>query len=93
MTSTDNRSPLLWRIFPDVRPREREKFGFFAALAFTITLAQTVGLAGADGLFLAELGVEALPLTFIYASVATVSCTALYVFAVALGRPARHKAR
>lgn len=86
MTSTDKRNQLLWRIFPDVRPREREKFGFFAALSFAITLGQTVGLAGADGLFLAELGTEALPLTFIIASAATVSCTVLYVFAVGRAR-------
>jgi HEAT repeat protein len=67
-----------------VRPRERERFLFFAALAALITAAQTVGLVGSDALFLSELGPEALPATFILAS--AVSVTGSLAYALVVGR-------
>ena len=47
---------LFWRLFPDVRLQERSRFLFFAGLAALISLAQTLGLTGAEVLFLAEAG-------------------------------------
>jgi len=72
-TPPNDRNGILWRAFPEVRPLERERFRFFAALSAIITLAQTVGLAGSDALFLAELGAEALPAAFVLASVVSVT--------------------
>jgi HEAT repeat protein len=83
-TPRDNSSGILWRAFPEVRPLERERFLFFAALSGLITLAQTVGLAGSDALFLAELGTEALPATFILAS--AVSVTGCLAYALVVGQ-------
>lgn len=73
---------ILWRLFPDVRPRERERFRFFAVLSGLITLAQTVGLAGSDALFLAELGPQALPWAFVLASAVSVTGSLAYAFVV-----------
>ena len=61
------------RLFPELRPRERGRFLFFAALSALLTGAQTVGLAGTDALFLAELGPSWLPLSFIMASAVAVT--------------------
>lgn len=82
MTPTLDGNGIFWRLFPDVRPRERERFRFFATLATLITLAQTVGLAGSDALFLAGLGPQALPAAFILASVVSVTGSLAYAFAV-----------
>ena len=76
------RGRLLWRAFPEVRRNERQRFRFFAALAALITLAQTIGLAGSDALFLAGPGPEALPTAFILASVVSVTGSLAYAFAV-----------
>lgn len=73
---------LLWRFFPEVRRRERERFLFFAALSGLITGAQTVGLAGSDALFLSGVGPRALPGAFILASAASVTGSLAYAFAV-----------
>ncbi len=73
MSSTYENDRIFWRIFPDVRRQERERFVFFALLSGMISLAQTVGLAGSDALFLAEFGAKALPTTFILASLTSVS--------------------
>ena len=82
MTPTPDGNGIFWRLFPDVRPRERERFRFFASLATLITLAQTVGLAGSDALFLSGLGPQALPSAFILASVVSVTGSLAYAFAV-----------
>ena len=60
-----------WRLVPGVRPSERSRFGFFFAISSLISLAQTLGLVGAEALFLARYGVEFLPHVFISASLVT----------------------
>jgi len=67
-----------WRLFPDVRLQERSRFLFFAGLAALISLAQTLGLTGAEALFLAEAGIEYLPITIIGGSLSTVLGFVLY---------------
>jgi HEAT repeat protein len=67
-----------WRLFPDVRLHERSRFLFFAELASLISLAQTLGLTGAEALFLADVGIEYLPITIIGGSVSTVLGFVLY---------------
>jgi HEAT repeat protein len=71
-----------WRLLPDVRGGERSRFLFFASLFTLITLAQTVGLAGSEALFLAEFGAARLPPTFIAAAVTTVLISLLYAVRV-----------
>jgi len=73
---------LFWRLVPDVRVHERSRFLFFAQLGALISLAQTLGLTGAEALFLAEFGVELLPLTIIAGSASTVLGFALYAMRV-----------
>jgi HEAT repeat protein len=63
---------LFWRPIPDVRKQERPRFLFFAVLATSISLAQTLGLTGAEALFMAEFGAKYLPVTIIGGSLATV---------------------
>lgn len=65
-------APLLWRLFPAVRPDERERFLFFFKLSALLSLAQTLGLAGSEALFLARVGPSELPFVFVLAPVATV---------------------
>ena len=72
----------LWRLFPAVREAERPRFVFFFTLATLITLAQTLGLAGAEALFLARIGVEFLPHTFILAAAGSVVGLLLYATVV-----------
>ncbi len=76
------RAEPLWRLLPDVRADERSRFLFFAGLFTLITLAQTLGLVGSEALFLARLGVERLPATFILAAAATVVASMLYALRV-----------
>jgi len=71
-----------WRLFPDVRLQERSRFLFFAELAALISLAQTLGLTGAEALFLAEVGIEYLPITIICGSLSTVLGFAMYAIRV-----------
>ena len=78
------RAELFWRLLPDVRTGERTRFLFFAGLFTLINVAQTVGLAGSEALLLGTLGAGALPLTFIFASLATVLGSIVY--AVWVGR-------
>jgi HEAT repeat protein len=73
---------LLWRLLPEVRPRERGRFLFFVGLSGLVSLAQTLGLAGSEALFLARIGVEWLPHTFIAASGVTVLGSFLYALVV-----------
>ncbi len=72
----------LWRFLPAVRRSEREKFLFFLSLSGIITLAQTLGLVGAETLLLSRLGAPALPITFIGASALTVLGSLIYAFGV-----------
>ncbi|MBW2495015.1 MAG: HEAT repeat domain-containing protein [Deltaproteobacteria bacterium] len=73
---------LFWRLFPDVRLQERSRFLFFAELAALISLAQTLGLTGAEALFLVEVGIEYLPITIIGGSASTVLGFVLYAMRV-----------
>ena len=73
---------LLWRLFPDVRFPERSRFLFFAGLAALVSLAQTLGLTGAEALFLVEVGIEYLPITIIGGSTSTVLGFVLYAMRV-----------
>jgi HEAT repeat protein len=84
LESKPQRDGIIWRLFPDVRRRERERFVFFALLSGLITLAQTIGLAGSDALFLSGPGPQALPATFILAS--AVSVTGSLAYALVVGR-------
>ncbi len=77
---------LFWRSLPDVRIQERSRFLFFAGLATLISLAQTLGLTGAEALFLAEVGIEHLPVTIIGGSVSTVIVFVLYAACVGNAR-------
>ena len=72
----------LWRLVPDVRPGERPRFLFFAGLFTLVSFAQTVGLAGAEALFLARFGAEGLPVALILASAATVLLSLVYALRV-----------
>jgi HEAT repeat protein len=77
---------IFWKLLPDVRVEERSRFLFFAALSAIITLAQTLGLAGTEALFLAEFGAGALPRTFIAASLFTVLGSMVYALRVGSAR-------
>jgi HEAT repeat protein/ATP/ADP translocase len=73
---------IFWRILPDVRLRERPRFLFFGILFFLLTAAETVGLAGADALFLARVGIGDLPLALVLASLAAMVLSLVYAAAV-----------
>ncbi len=74
------------RWLPAVRVRERGRAGFFLALGACVTLAQTVGLAGSEALFLSRLGAGWLPATFVLASGTTVLASIGYAFRVGAAR-------
>lgn len=74
----------LWRILPAVRRAERGRALFFIGLLALVTAAQTVGLAGSEALFLADLSAHGLPLAFVCAALAAVLGSGLY--SVAVGR-------
>jgi HEAT repeat protein len=70
---------LLWRgPLHDVRVEERSRFLFFAGLATLVGIAQTLGLTGAEALFMSEHGTELLAATIIGSSVATVVGSFIY---------------
>ena len=73
---------VFWRLLPGVRARERSRFLFFGSLFGLISLAQTLGLAGSEALFLARIGVQHLPAVFIAASALTVLGSLLYAAGV-----------
>ncbi len=77
---------LFWRLFPGVRTQERPRFRFFAGLATLISLAQTLGLTGAEALFMAELGAQYLPLTIVGGSLSTVLVFIAYAALVGKAR-------
>lgn len=75
---------LLWRIVPAVRTGERERFLLFGALHAALGLTLTVGLTAAESLFLSRFGADALPATFVVASLVTTAASFLY--AIRLGQ-------
>lgn len=79
-----DKSEFLWRVVPGVRRTERERFVFFFGLSALLSLAQTLGLAGSEALFLSRLGPSALPGAFILASLTTLLGSVVY--AVFVGR-------
>ena len=81
-----DRTETLWRQLRGVRAQERTRFLFFAALATLISLAQTIGLAGSEALFLAHFGASLLPITFIAAALVTVFGSMLYAARVGVVR-------
>ncbi|HVH06785.1 MAG TPA: hypothetical protein VNE71_12380, partial [Myxococcota bacterium] len=68
----------LARIFPALRPSEAPRFGFFLALMALVSFAQTVGLVGAESIFLARRGSAELPAAFVIAACATVVVSLAY---------------
>jgi hypothetical protein len=72
------RGKLFWRLLRDVRAGEQSRFLYFTGLFTLISLAQTLGLAGAEALFLAEFGAHGLAPAFIAASIATVFLSMVY---------------
>ncbi|NNL67284.1 MAG: hypothetical protein HKP30_13635, partial [Myxococcales bacterium] len=77
---------LFWSLLPDVRAGERSRFLFFVGLLTLVNLGQTLGLAGAEALFLAKIGVAALPLAFVGAAATTVFGSMLYAARVGHAR-------
>lgn len=73
---------MLWALFSGVRKRERQRFVFFLVLSGMLSMGQTLGLAGSEALLLARLGAQALPTTFIAASILTVLGNFLYAVGV-----------
>ncbi|MCP5041263.1 MAG: hypothetical protein GY944_09565, partial [bacterium] len=65
-------SSLFWRMLPSVRDLERDRFRFFFLLSALLSVAQTLGLAGSEALFLERVGPSALPLVFVLAPITTV---------------------
>lgn len=70
----------------DVRADERERFGWFAALATLLAFGQMLGQAGTESLFLARLGADRLPAAFVYASITTVVASLAYALRVGRAR-------
>jgi HEAT repeat protein len=68
----------IWRFVGSVRPQERPRLLFFTGVAALVALGQTLGLAGAEALFLTRYGVEYLPQTFVFASVVTILGMLIY---------------
>ncbi|MEE8581229.1 MAG: cyclic nucleotide-binding domain-containing protein [Myxococcota bacterium] len=81
---TRERSEAIWRLLPAVRPSERPRFLFFSGLYALITMAQTIGLAGSEALFLTRAGLERLPQAMILASL--VAVVGSFVYAAVVGR-------
>ena len=76
----------LWRLLPDVRAGEYDRFLFFAGLVALLSLAQTLGLAASEALFVAKLGAAALAPGFIAASLVTVLLSLVYAVRVGVLR-------
>jgi ATP/ADP translocase len=73
---------VVFRLIPGVRRDERPRFVFFLALFFLLTAAETVGLAGSESLFLANLGAARLPPVFVAASLVAVLGSLAYAAVV-----------
>jgi HEAT repeat protein len=76
----------LLRLFPAVRPAEQARFAFFFSLMALLFLAQTVGLVGAEAIFLARRGSDALPAAFVIAACTTVAASLAYSAVVGRAR-------
>ena len=76
----------MWRLFSSVRTGERPRFAFFLLLGGGIAVAQMLGQAGSEALFLARLGAARLPSAFVAASLATVAASLLYALRVGRAR-------
>lgn len=74
------------RWLASVRSAERERFAFFFGLGGLIAIAQMLGQAGSESLFLARLGAARLPATFVAASLTTVAVSLLYALRVGRAR-------
>jgi HEAT repeat protein len=79
---SESASSGLWRLLPGVFPPERPRFLFFLSLSGLIVFSQTIGLATAEALFLARVGVVHLPLAFVLASAVTVAGSLAYAWVV-----------
>lgn len=77
---------LFWKLLPDVRADERTRFLFFVGLLTLVSAAETVGLAGAEALFLAKIGVDHLPMAFVAAALLTVVGSMAYASRVGAAR-------
>src|SRR4029453_15111700 len=75
-----------WRLLPAVRRAERERALFFTGLLAIVTAAQTAGLAGSGGLFLAGLSPARLPLAFLIAAIAAMVGSGVYAAVVGASR-------
>ena len=73
-------------LFADVRPRERPRFRFFLLLSGVIGMAQVVGIAASEALFLSRFPIDRLPAVFVAASLATVLFSGLYATVVGRAR-------
>ena len=78
--------PLFWRLMPSVRATERDRFLFFFQLSALLPLAQTLGLAGSEALFLERVGPADLPMVFVIAPIATVLGCGSYAINSAVNR-------
>lgn len=67
-----------WRLVPSVHKVERGRVVFFVTVATLVSMAQTMGLSGAEALFLARYGVAFLPHVFIAGSLVTLVGMLLY---------------
>ncbi len=70
------------KILKDVRPHERTRFYLFCSVYCLLTFAQTLGIAGSEALFLAKVGMGALPLTLMLAAILTVGSSVIYAYLV-----------
>jgi hypothetical protein len=75
-----------WRILPAVRRTERARSVFFTGLLALVTAAQTVGLAGSEALFLAQLSAQRLPLAFVIAALTAMLGSGIYAVVVGSAR-------
>jgi ATP/ADP translocase/HEAT repeat protein len=75
-----------WRLFGNVREAERPRFRFFLLLGGLVAIAQMLGQAGSEAIFLSRLGAARLPATFVMASLATVAASLLYALRVGRAR-------
>lgn len=69
-----------------MRAAERGRVALLFALGGALSLAQTLGLAASEALFLARLGAERLPVTFVLASLVTVGASLAYAARVGRAR-------
>jgi HEAT repeat protein len=76
----------MWQWLSSVRTAERERFAFFIGLGCLVSIAQMLGQAGSESLFLARLGAARLPATFVAASLTTVAASLLYALRVGRAR-------